>query len=328
MPKRDNPATPTKQLRPGTPDTGILSSPVRKQDSKRLFTGETAMEEDGCSIPSQEELRKKRADERAAKKASLQKAIEKLQANKIQKGTRKQPIDIDDESTVAGGKTGKEKGERRRPRGRSVPPAERKGKGKGSNSRAASVDSFATNPSKASSDSLGSGSKRKPSPNARITPKGAKKTSKSTKFSDGIPDNEGKTASTKKQAKEKKRETYAEKATKSKKKTWGYSTVMEYKTRVGKCNDVQSEMYSRHATAFRIFQDYDSECAIGDHVNAKAEPLRSPAEFKFNRLMARICATTSWIGSQIGSGIRSKETNLEISTARSSSCPTNRHRIS
>jgi hypothetical protein len=40
-------------------------------------------------------------------------------------------------------------------------------------------------------------------------------------------------------------------------------------------------MYSGQSTALCIFQDYDPECAIGDHVNAKAEPLRSLAEFKF-----------------------------------------------
>jgi hypothetical protein len=71
MPKRNDPSTPTKLKPPEGADTGILGSPVRKQDIKRLFRGETAMEEDGMSFPSQEELRKKRADERALKKAAL-----------------------------------------------------------------------------------------------------------------------------------------------------------------------------------------------------------------------------------------------------------------
>jgi hypothetical protein len=146
-------------------------------------------------------------------------------------------------------------------------------------SRATSVNSSLSKPSKGSSDSSGSGSKCKPSP--APTPKPIKKTPKSAKFSDGIPDNEGKTASTQKQAKENKRESYAEKATKGKKKSWIYTMVMEYKTRVGKRSNVTSEMYSCQAAVLRVFQEHDSECAIGDHINAKAEPLLSPGEFKF-----------------------------------------------
>jgi hypothetical protein len=166
--------------------------------------------------------------------------VEKLQEEKKKKGSCKQPINIDDKSTVMGGKSkaadGNGKGKGRKPRGRSLPLVERKAQAKVSKSCATSVDSFVSKPSKAGSDSSSSSSKCKPSP--APTPKASKKTTKSAKFSDGIPDNEGKTASTKKSAKEKKRETYAEKATKGKKKSWIYSTVMENRTHVGKCSNV------------------------------------------------------------------------------------------
>jgi hypothetical protein len=56
---------------------------------------------------------------------------------------------------------------------------------------------------------------------------------------------------------------------------------MEYKTRVVKCSNMTSEMYSRQAAVLRVFQEHDPECAIGDHINAKADPLRLPGEFKF-----------------------------------------------
>lgn len=243
------------------------------------------MEEDGQSIPSQKKLRKKRLEERATKKAAFQKAVDQAQANRDKKGTRKKAIDIDDESTVTGGNAkatggdGKQKGRKPSLRGRSLLPTDKKGKLKALKSRATSVDSSISKHSIGSSDSSGSSSKCKPSPTP--TPKATKKTSKSAKFSDGIPDNEGKTASTKKQAKEKKRETYANKATKGKKKQWIYTTVMEYRTHVGKCSNVTSEMYSCQASVLCIFQDDDPECAIGNHINAKAEPLRSPGEFKF-----------------------------------------------
>jgi hypothetical protein len=172
------------------------------------------------------------------------------------------------------------------------------------------VNSSLSKPSKGSSDSSGSGSKCKPSP--APTPKPIKKTPKSAKFSDGIPDNEGKTASTQKQAKENKRESYAEKATKGKKKSWIYTMVMEYKTRVGKRSNVTSEMYSCQAAVLRVFQEHDSECAIGDHINAKAEPLLSPGEFKFKSHAPYMHHYNSWIMNRIGNGTPSKATSHTI----------------
>jgi hypothetical protein len=58
------------------------------------------MQEDGQSIPSQEELCTKRLEERAAKKAVFQKAVDQAKSNRVKKGTRKKAIDIDDESTM------------------------------------------------------------------------------------------------------------------------------------------------------------------------------------------------------------------------------------
>jgi hypothetical protein len=40
-------------------------------------------------------------------------------------------------------------------------------------------------------------------------------------------------------------------------------------------------MYQRMAGVLGTAQTFDSECAIGDHVNAKAEPIRSPGEFNW-----------------------------------------------
>jgi hypothetical protein len=36
----------------------------------------------------------------------------------------------------------------------------------------------------------------------------------------------------------------------------------------------------------RVLQTYDGECAIGDHMNAKAEPIRSPGEYMWTTHLA------------------------------------------
>ena len=106
-----------------------------------------------------------------------------------------------------------------------------------------------------------------------------KKSAKTAKFHDTIPDNTGKTASTKKAARAKKKDSYADKASKDKKEDWIYQTVIEWKTRVYKCNKPTTEMCSRMGNMHRILAAYDPECAIGDHMNAKAEWIRSAGEY-------------------------------------------------
>lgn len=130
--------------------------------------------------------------------------------------------------------------------------------------------------SDSSSDSQ-SGEKRKRTQNPTKTPQAGR-----AKFQDGIPNNEGKTASTKKHAKAKKAGTsYADKAKASAKKEWGYSTVVNWYTRLGPVSSTKQEVYSRLGKALAVLLNYDPECAFGCVVNAKAPPLRSAAELKF-----------------------------------------------
>jgi hypothetical protein len=165
-------------------------------------------------------------------------------------------------------------------RGRSVPA--KTGGGKNRSRRGKSVDSaFSIADGDKGSGSSGSSSagKRKPSPSPPADSSAKKKTAK---FPDDIPNNEGKTASTKKQAKIKRKErpeSYASKASAEPKKEWIYSTIMTFDTRVGQCTDPAKEMYSRVSHIMTAFQFHDKECAFGDISNAKSDPIRSPAEF-------------------------------------------------
>jgi uncharacterized Rmd1/YagE family protein len=118
-----------------------------------------------------------------------------------------------------------------------------------------------------SSESDASGAKRK-ADSAAKTPK------KTAKFKDDVINNEGKTASTKKHVKENKKkdkENYAKKAEKDIKKSWIYSTVIAYDTKVYKCNEVPQEMYKRMSGVLATLQTFDPECAIGDHVPCQCQ---------------------------------------------------------
>ena len=118
-------------------------------------------------------------------------------------------------------------------RGSSVPA--KKGVSGGRGKRGKSVDSaYSTvDSAKGSDSSSGSSSgKRKPSPSP---PEDSSAKKKTAKFQEDIPNNEGKTASTKKQVKIKKkerRESYANKAAAEPKKEWIYSTILTFDTRV------------------------------------------------------------------------------------------------
>jgi hypothetical protein len=104
---------------------------------------------------------------------------------------------------------------------------------------------------------------------------------KSASFAKDIQDNEGKTASTKKVAKEKKKEkeSYAAKAKLPPKTSWIYNTVIKYNMKIGPCKSTRGEVYGRLSKAFVILQKQDPTCAIGDIYNAKSTPLRTPGSF-------------------------------------------------
>eukprot|EP00956_Cyclotella_meneghiniana_P022760 scaffold43409_cov41-Cyclotella_meneghiniana.AAC.9 len=152
-------------------------------------------------------------------------------------------------------------------------------KTKSKKSRGLSVDSAVSEQSQQAGESSSSSST--PPANKRRQSKDPPKSSKSAKFKDDIPNNEGKTASTKKHAKAKKKESYAKKASTEIKKSWIYDTIIHFDTKLGKCNKPCDVMYGRMADVLRVFQEYDPECAIGDHLNSKAEPIRSPAEYNW-----------------------------------------------
>jgi hypothetical protein len=109
---------------------------------------------------------------------------------------------------------------------------------------------------------------------------------KSAKFQAGIPNNEGKTASTRKSARAKKAvsagQSYADKAKVPEKTEWFYDRIMFYSMKVGKCPSTTGEVYSRLGNSFGEFLKQDPTCAIGNIFNAKKKPLRSPADFNFN----------------------------------------------
>eukprot|EP00956_Cyclotella_meneghiniana_P038681 scaffold157988_cov45-Cyclotella_meneghiniana.AAC.4 len=87
------------------------------------------------------------------------------------------------------------------------------------------------------------------------------------------------------------------------------------------------------ADVLRVFQEYDPECAIGDHLNSKAEPIRSLAEYNwkshttvsYNISKALHLGTTPWIGNRIGNGTR-LERKAEHLKELSSCYPINRRR--
>ena len=99
-----------------------------------------------------------------------------------------------------------------------------------------------------------SSSRSTPPANKRRQSKDPPKSSKSAKFKDDIPNNEGKTASTKKHAKAKKKESYAKKASTEIKKSWIYDTIIYFDTKLGKCNKPCDVMYGRMAEVLRVFQ--------------------------------------------------------------------------
>lgn len=300
--KREVPSTPTR--RGGEEQSA--ASPTKPPEKKKAFTGATAMDEDAAPRKmTPEEERESRRSEREARKQRVAKQKEtgvkekeKATQNSGGKGNSaagKKSYEVDEEATVnsgdkaqaaAGGRPQKkdigalggkkapaEKPKRRR--ARSVPPPGRSG---GINSRSSSVDSRISKASKQGNE--GSSSDSSTNTPKRKQPNSAKnKSSKTAKFDDSIPDNTGKTASTKKAARAKKKDSYADMASKDKKKDWIYQTVIEWKTRVYKCNKPTTEMYSRMGNMHRVLATYDPECAIGDHMNAKAEPIRSAGEY-------------------------------------------------
>jgi hypothetical protein len=163
---------------------------------------------------------------------------------------------------------------RRGPRGRSLDSqqdkrsASKKAASRRSQSRGSSVDSTFTRKSGKGEDS-----------DESEEDESSKGRRKSTSFQEGTLNNEGKTASTKKVAREKKKESYANKASLPPKKTWVYQRVVNYVLRVGAVKSTCGEVYKRVADAFAVLQQYDPTVAIQDADNPKADPIRSLGEW-------------------------------------------------
>ena len=151
-----------------------------------------------------------------------------------------------------------------------MPPTKRSSSKKAAQ-RSSSVDSGGAKRSAKKGDSDGSsaGDKRK----AR----------KSASFAADLPDNQGKTVSTRKSAKAAKskesKESYAKKASSEEKTSWIYETIISFSMKVGKCPNTCAEVYSRHKLALQVLQSCDPSCAVADHMNGKRKPIRSPGEF-------------------------------------------------
>ena len=286
MSKRNKPTdTPTRGKNTDADDDKIQSPPKSKK-----FTGEQVMDEDQGAWPSLDETkaaeeteREKRAAEREAKKAAHAARIAE------QKATGKKVRSKKDDAAEGE----KEKDKPARGRSRSRDKAQQKRGVSKSSVRSASI-SLPTNnrrrslskPRKNRTSSVDSSHSRTPKSGGdsddskagdkRKTPS----SSKSAKFAADVKDNEGKTASTKKAAREKKKgDTYASKASKEKKTTWQYTTVVAFSMKVGKCKSTCGEVYGRHKQALSVLQTCDPECSIADHVNMKVKPIRSPGEF-------------------------------------------------
>ena len=308
MPKRDDPSTPTKEGTGGNEP----SSPLSKQQAKRLFHGQTAMDVDdaAAALKAKEQKAKQQAKERDERRKRVEqqkktgvKDTGGQKKNKAATQDADERVEGNDESTVAPEARGRGRSKSRDPPGqakkpsrstsrkrsdfdkafppppkagrrRSVPPPAKKDGG----ASGSSVDSSTSRKSKKSdSDDSQAGDKRK---------RESTGSTKSAKFQDGIPNNEGKTASTRKSAKVKKAatagKTYADKAKMPEKTDWIYDVIMYYSMKVGKCSSTTGEVYSRLANAFAILHKEDPTCAIGNIFNAKKTPLRSPAEFNFD----------------------------------------------
>jgi hypothetical protein len=309
MPKRDDPSTPTKN-KAGRDDP---ASPLSKQQAKRLFHGNTAMDVDESAATSQAKQQAQECDERRKrieqqKKTGVKDKPKGGRSKKSAAAVSDERADGDDESTVVPEQQrGRGRSKSRNPscsskgggrsvsknrsdfdeafpppphpgRRRSVPPPTKKG-----GSRSKSIDSSTSRKSKKSdSNNSQSGDKRKRDSTSS--------SAKSAKFQDGIPDNEGKTASSRKNARAKKAaeksgsgDSYADKAKAPKKTSWENEKILYYSFKVGKCSSTTGEVYSRLGNSFGVFHKEDSTCAVRNICDPNKEPpLRSPAEFNFS----------------------------------------------
>ena len=172
----------------------------------------------------------------------------------------------------------------------SVPPATKKG-----GSRSKSVDSSTSKKSKKSdSDDSQAGDKRKRNSTGS--------SSKSAKFQDGIPDNEGKTASSRKNARAKKAaeksgsgDLYSDKVKAPKKASWENEKILYYSFKVGKCNSTTGEVYSRLGNSFGVFHKEDPTCAVRHISDPNKEPLRRVLQSSISPHMAPFSSILLWM---------------------------------
>jgi hypothetical protein len=212
MPKRQDPATPTKNKVEGERADSLVS----KQQAKRLFQGETAMDVDAATAKAME--REQKAKQQAKERDERRQRIDRQKKTGFKDRQKKGGKDEQDNERAEGDDDVGPDASRGRPKARkpavpqrstskkrsdfdkAFPPPPKGSRGRrcstsppkrSSQSRGNSVESCTSNKSKKSnSDDSQAGDKCKCD--------STECSSKSAKFQDGIPDNEGKTASTRK----------------------------------------------------------------------------------------------------------------------------------
>ena len=278
--KRTDPSSPTR----GDHDEDrTLKSPPKN----RQYTGGRAMDEEKPAWPTPEEQKraeeqlkeeKKRVEDAARTKRKEERAAriaeQKRTGVKVRKPKDGEWKEVNKEKTKGAGHKKSAAAEMKTPAAKTT----KKGRGRSVDSAARKSSTTATR-----GTSVDSGLSRMSTESAAASEAtqetSSSKRKKSAAFAAGIPENEGKTASTRKQQKAKDKESYAKKAAKEKKTVWGYSTIIKFQMRLGQCRSTCAEVYSRHKKMFTILQTYDASCTIQDHMNAKAPSLRSPGDF-------------------------------------------------
>jgi hypothetical protein len=102
--KRRKVSTPPRKP-PGTSAEAEVASPTKSPDKKKVFKGNVDMEEEGKNIFTDSDVSEasKQAAERERHRAARE--LQKKTGRKSKSGSKKSPIDIDDESTVFGGES-------------------------------------------------------------------------------------------------------------------------------------------------------------------------------------------------------------------------------
>ena len=289
-----------KRADPSSPARGVVDEEqkIKSPPKNKQFTGGRAMDEEQTAWPTPEEqkraeeqlkeekkkvddaARAKRREERAARIAEQKRTGIKVRKPKDGEWNKAKKNNQDKSKTQENQNAAKASGQKKpgRARGRSVDSISRNKSGV-SASKTTSGKTDGKRTKKSRGESVDSGLSKISKDSSAASEATSPKRKKSAAFAEGIPNNEGKTASTRKQQKAKDKESYARKAAKEKKTGWAYTTIIKWTMRLGQCRSTCAEVYSRHKKAFTIMQTYDATCSIADHMNPKSSPLRSPGDF-------------------------------------------------